>query len=51
MEFSYSLDDFGTMTIWANDCTVAEVSDCGKMSPKELTQLMYDVLYEQGYNV
>ena len=51
MQYSYYVNDNGVMTIYANDMTVADISDCGKMNPKELTNLMYEVLNDNGYEV
>ena len=51
MQYSFSVDDYGTMIIWADNMTVSEISDCGNMTDKERENLMFEVLQELDYEV
>ena len=49
--YAYYVDDNGVMTIYANDKTVADISDCGNKNQTECIDFMYEVLADLGYEV
>lgn len=42
-QYSYSLDDYNTLTIWEDNCTLATISDVRK---KEAEELFVTIVYE-----
>ena len=47
INYSYYVDDNNVLTIWDKDNrTVAEISDCGNMTQKELKELVNEVITE-----
>jgi hypothetical protein len=50
-EVSYGIDDYGTMTIYADGCSVADISDCGKLDRNQIEALIGEVLEDLGYEV
>ena len=48
---SHTIDDNGTMTIFVNDKSVADVSDCGNMTQVEIETVMTEILSDLGYEV
>ena len=42
-QYSYSLDGFGTMSIWEDDCLLCTMSDCYE---SDCEQLFEDVVFE-----
>ena len=49
MEYSYTVNDYGKMTIYFNDNSVADISECQSMTEAEKNNLMLEVLTELGY--
>lgn len=47
-DYSYSLDDYGTLTVYVNDCAIAEISDCTEEGAEEM---MLEVLADFGYTI
>ena len=52
MQYSYTVNDKGTLTIFtADNMSIADISECGNMTPAELENLIDEVLTEMGYKV
>ena len=51
LDTSYTIDDNGTMTIYVNGCSVADISDCKKLDDIQLQALVMEVLADLGYEV
>lgn len=53
MQYSYSMNDDGVMTIWddTTNRTIAEISDCGNMTDEERKNLTEEVLRDLEYIV
>ena len=50
--YSYSVDDNGTLIIFKdNNMSIADISDCAKLSSVELETLVTEVLTDMGYEV
>lgn len=48
-EISYKIDDNGTMTIYVNGCSVAEVSECEGLDNIQIETLVMEILVDLGY--
>lgn len=51
MKYSYSIDDNGTMTIFADNKSVAEISECEKLDAVQKDTLVTEVLTDLGYEI
>lgn len=50
-DISYKIDDNGTMTIYVNGCSVADISECKKLDDIQTEALVTEVLADLGYEV
>lgn len=47
--YSYHVDDKGIMTIYIENNSVAEISECNGLNEKELKNMAEEVLLDLGY--
>ena len=50
-DISYKIDDNGTMTIYVNGCSVADISECKGLDSVQTEALVTEVLADLGYEV
>ena len=48
--YAYYVDDKGVMTIYIENCSVAEISDCNELNKEQLQEIAEETLYNLGYN-
>ena len=50
--YNYTVNDKGTLTIFtADNMSIADISECGNMTPIDLENLVTEVLIDMGYEV
>ena len=47
--FNYSIDTEGTLTIFSDMYSIADISDCGKMTDEEIDELIKETLFNLEY--
>lgn len=51
MQISHSINDNGTLTIFVDNMSVADISDCSTLNDIEIETLMTEVLTDLGYDI